>query len=106
MPQPETVEHETPMQRLERAVDAFNQLNEGVMPPGIANFNLPPNLDVMARLDGLANLLIAKGVITDAEYVEARTLRAAELVEDVIRQAQEAKRQMTGLVIAGSHPPA
>lgn len=92
-----------PSERLIGAVEGFQALNK-TLPAGLPAFELPPFLETAASVDALATLLIAKGFITQDEFVAAKTLRMAEMVEGLIETARELKRQATGLLIAGTNP--
>lgn len=104
MTEPETIE-QSAHDRLAAACAAFDAQNK-MLPQGVPPFQVPDGLDLAAGLDGLVRVLIDAGVLSEAEFVEAKTLRLAELMEQAVEQVRELKRQALGLQIAaGKGPP-
>lgn len=90
----------TPLERLQAAQQAFADLNR-LLPQGVAGFQMPAEAQMAASVDAMARLLLSKGLISEAEFVEAKTLRLAELTEEMVAQVQELKRRSLGVVVPG-----
>lgn len=86
-------------ERLNAARHAFYDLNR-VLPPGVQGFEIPPTVELAAQADAIAAVLLSKGLITEDELVEAKTVRMAEIIEEMVEQARELKRQALGLITA------
>jgi hypothetical protein len=98
--EPESSTELTPQERLDAAEKAFAAMNR-MLPPGLPPFQLPPFVETAAGVNALANLLLAKGIIGEQEFIDTKTLNWAILIENVNEQLAELKRQASGLVIAG-----
>lgn len=96
-----TEDPQTPLERLQAAQDALAKVR-AVTPEGVIVFTLPPEADIAASVDGLVRLLIAKGVLSQEELVDAKTLRLAELTEQFIEQAKDVARKASGLILRGA----
>lgn len=94
---------QTPQQRLEAAEKTLDAVNR-MFPQGMQPIQPPPWTEPTAAVDALIRTLIAKGLISEQEFVEAKTVRMAEIVEEMAITAQEIKRQALGLVIARPTP--
>lgn len=90
----------TSLERLQAAQQAFADLNR-LLPQGVAGFQVPAEAQMAASVDAVARILLAKGIISEAEFVEAKTLRLAELTEEMVAQVRELKRRSLGLVVPG-----
>lgn len=90
----------TAVERLQAAQDALAGMRV-VTPKGIVTFSLPAEANMAAAVDGLARLMLDKGIVTEEEFVEAKTVRLAELTEEMLEQAREVKRRASGLVLPG-----
>lgn len=99
----EAQETQTPQERLGAAFEAFGQVNK-TLPAGLPPFQIPPFLETAASTDAVVRLLLDKGIVDEEEFVDAKTLRMAEMVEELSEGARKLKRQVTGLVIAGANP--
>lgn len=91
----------SPAERLQAAREQFEHINR-LLPAGIQGFSLPPEaiMQQVAGINALCTMLIAKGILDEQEFVDAKTSAMAEIVEEMVGQARELKRQATGLVIA------
>jgi hypothetical protein len=94
---------QAPHDRLQAAGKAFADLNR-TLPNGLPPFQLPEFLEMAAGIDALTTSLIDKGLIDADEFVAAKTVRMAEMIEQLTEQARELKRKVTGFVIAGQNP--
>ena len=89
----------TPEQRLQAAAEKLHDINR-VLPKGMPPMQLPPWSDLAATIDALARVLIEKGLVSEEEFLAAKTVRLAEIVEEFLAVAEQAKRQASGLIIA------
>lgn len=94
---------QTPQDRLAAACAAFDAQNR-MLPQGVPPFQVPDGFNLAAGLDGLVRVLIDAGVMTEAEFVDAKTIRLAELMEEAVEQVRELKRQALGLQIPAGQP--
>lgn len=91
----------TPEMRLEAAIKNLEQLNTA-LPQGMAPIQPPPWTDLTASVDAVIRVLIKNDLISQDEFLAAKTERMAELLEQMVVLGREAKRRVTGLVIAGA----
>jgi hypothetical protein len=91
---------QTPQERLQAAAEALNALNSGIGP----QIQPQPFAEVAAAVDAIVQLLMAKGLLTEQEFVDGKANRLADILEEIVRQGREAKRKATGLVIPGVDP--
>lgn len=87
-------------QRLEAARGALAEA-QGRLPAGM-QIPEPPHFQVTAQANALANVLLAKGIITEDEFIEAKTTALAELTEQLTEAVNELKRQIWAKAIAVS----
>lgn len=100
-----TMQPATPQQRLDAAHDRFAQVNR-TLPGGIRGFQVPAEAHLAASLDALARILLARGLIDEQEFIDAKTLRLAEIIDGMCDQAVAAKRAATSLVLPRTPRPA
>jgi len=99
-----TIPDLTPQERLDAANVQFERLNRA-LPAGVQGFGMPPWTQLAASVDAVAMLLIEQGAFTEAQFIDAKTLRLAELMESMCEQVRELKRAAPGrLVIPHAGP--
>lgn len=95
-------EHSTPDQiaaglraRLHAALTGFEKLSQ--LDPDL-NYVPPPAYGPAGSVTGLVNLLVARGVFTEAEFVTQALIAQCEIVETQLTAAAEHMRQRTGII--------
>lgn len=95
---------QTPADRLNAAIEAFNRENR-MLPPGVPPQTLDlQKVEAVGGFDALIRLLIAQGILDEQAFVEAKVTRMAEVVEAVLDNLRHLKRDAVGLVVAGAMP--
>jgi hypothetical protein len=87
--------------QLNTAIARLNQVNKALPQPIMPNL---PQIELTAGVDALVKLLIDAEIIDEHRLIEAKCLRMAEIVEQILGQALEQHKPAGGLVIAQPGP--